>query len=55
MISLQVHRMSIYFFKGASHEIEFSLLGFFHMMIIELSFVYLATVLRIWQWVDFHS
>ena len=55
MISLQVHRMSIYFFKVACHEIEIHLLKVFHMMIIVLIDVCLATVLRIWQWVDFHS
>ena len=49
MISLQVHKMSIYFFKVACHETEFS------VMTIVLNDVYLATGLRIWEWVDFHS
>ena len=40
MISLQVHRMNIYFSKVACRETEFS------VMTIVLNDVYLATVLR---------
>ena len=47
MISLQAHRTSIYFFVEACHEIEFHWLEVFHMMIIELNDVFLATMWRI--------